>query len=163
MSNNNFTELRKKLESLARLVANDVPIVLKTEGLKFIQKNFQDEGFNDDGLQKWQPRKTTDTRGRDLTRYRSDRVGKKGTLTSFGKRNQGRAILTGHNSGGNKLRNSFRARTEKMKVTFYTHKEYARRHNEGLEGMPKRQFIGYSKTLFNNIKKEIDRLFNQLQ
>ena len=28
------------------------PIVLKTEGLKFIQKNFQDEGFNDGGLQK---------------------------------------------------------------------------------------------------------------
>ena len=78
---NNFTELRRKLEALARLVANDVPIVLKTEGLKFIQKNFQDEGFNDEGLQKWQPRKTTDTRGRDLTRYRSDRVGKKGTLT----------------------------------------------------------------------------------
>ncbi len=50
-----------------------------------------------------------------------------------------------------------------MQVTFYTHKEYARRHNEGLEGMPKRQFIGDSKTLFNNIKKEIDRLFNQLQ
>ena len=87
MPNNNFTELRQKLEALARLVANDVPIVLKTEGLKFIQKNFQDEGFNDEGLQKWQPRKTTDTRGRDLTRYRSDRVGKKGTLTPFGKRN----------------------------------------------------------------------------
>ena len=163
MPNNNLQELRRKLEAIARLVANDVPIVLKTEGLKFIQQNFQDEGFNDGGLQKWQPRKTTDTRGRDLTRYRSDRVGKKGTLTRFGKRNQGRAILTGHNSGGNKLRNSFRARMEKMQVTFYTHKEYARRHNEGLEGMPKRQFIGDSKTLFNNIKKEIDRLFNQLQ
>jgi len=34
---------------------------------------------------------------------------------------------------------------------------------EGLKGMPKRQFIGDSKTLFNNIKKEIDRLFNQLK
>lgn len=57
MSNNNLQELRKKLESLARLVANDVPIVLKTEGLKFIQQNFQDEGFNDGGLQKWLPQK----------------------------------------------------------------------------------------------------------
>ena len=55
MSNNNLQELRKKLEALARLVKEDIPIVLKTEGLKFIQKNFQDEGFNDDGLQKWQP------------------------------------------------------------------------------------------------------------
>ena len=109
MSNNNLQELRKKLESLARLVKEDIPIVLKTEGLKFIQKNFQDEGFNDESLQKWQPRKTTDTRGRDLTRYRSDRVGKKGTLTPFGKRNQGRAILTGYNSGGKKLLHSFMA------------------------------------------------------
>ena len=55
------------------------------------------------------------------------------------------------------------AHVEKMQVTFYTHKEYALRHNEGLKGMPKRQFIGDSKTLFNNVKKEIDRLFNQLK
>ena len=53
MPNNNLQKLRRKLEALARLVANDVPVVLKTEGLKFIQKNFQDEGFNDEGLQKW--------------------------------------------------------------------------------------------------------------
>ena len=163
MSNNNLQELRKKFEALARLVKEDIPIVLKTEGLKFIQKNFQDEGFNDEGLQKWQPRKTTDTQGRDLTRYRSDRVGKKGTLTPFGKRNQGRAILTGYNSGGNKLRHSFNCLCGSHQVTFYTHKEYALRHNEGLKGMPKRQFIGDSKTLFNNVKKEIDRLFNQLK
>ena len=49
MSNNNLQELRKKLESLARLVKEDNPIVLKTEGLKFIQKNFQVDGFNDGG------------------------------------------------------------------------------------------------------------------
>ncbi|MFJ1474052.1 phage morphogenesis protein [Capnocytophaga cynodegmi] len=162
MKTKDLTVLRKKLYQIANLVHKDIPIVLKVEGIKFIQKNFQDEGFNDGGLEKWKPRKTTDRQGRDITRYRTNRVGKKGNLNRYGSKIKGRAILTGYASGGNKLRHSLKTRIAKNKVTFYTHKEYASRHNEGLDGMPKRQFIGKSRTLDENIKKEIDRLFQQL-
>ncbi|QAR31131.1 phage morphogenesis protein [Ornithobacterium rhinotracheale] len=155
-------DLQKKLNEVAAFMQNDASKILKTEGLKFIQQNFQDEGFHDGSLQKWQPRKTTDKRGRDITRYRTNRRGKQGTLNKYGRQIKDRPILTGHNSGGNKLRHSFKARVERQKVTFYTHKEYAQRHNEGLNGMPKRQFMGQSKTLDNNIKTKITKVLDKI-
>lgn len=163
MKPHNLTILREKLHQIAKLVHQDIPIILKVEGLKFIQKNFQDEGFNDGGLKKWQKRKTIDRKGRDITRYRTNRVGKKGSFNQYGRKIKGRSILTGHNTGGNKLRHSFKTRISKQKVTFYTHKAYALRHNEGLNGMPQRRFIGQSKTLDEAIKKEIDRIFQTLK
>jgi len=42
-------------------------------------------------------------------------------------------------------------------VRFKTDKEYAERHNEGLSGMPKRQFIGKSKTLTKKVIKKIEK------
>ena len=42
-------------------------------------------------------------------------------------------------------------------MIFYTYKKYAQRHNEGLKGMPKRQFMGKSKTLEDNIKKKLTK------
>ena len=98
MKTKNLTILREKLHQIAGLVHKDISIVLKVEGIKFIQKNFQDEGFNDGGLEKWKPRKTTDRQGRDITRYRTNRVGKKGNLNRYGSKIKGRAILTGHAS-----------------------------------------------------------------
>src|SRR5690606_23111893 len=107
-----------------------------------------DQGFNDNGLEKWKPRKTTDKKGRDLTRYRTSRHGVPGALTKFGlKEAKDRAILVGHNTGGNKLKNSFRAKRSKQRVTLYTYKKYAKRHNEGTDGMPVRRFIWKSKYL----------------
>ncbi len=155
-------DLQEKLNKLAHFIDKDATTILKVEGLKFIQKNFQDEGFNDGTLEKWKERKTTDKRGRDITRYRTSRRGKQGTLNRYGRKIKDRPILTGHNSGGNKLRHSFKARTERRKVVFYTYKNYAKRHNEGLDGMPQRQFIGQSKTLDNNIKKELDRVIKSI-
>lgn len=155
-------ELQKKLNEVANFVQNDATKILEAEGLKFIQQNFQDEGFNDGSLEKWQARKTTDKRGRDITRYRTNRVGKKGALNRYGSKIKDRPILTGHNTGGNKLRHSFKSRRDRQKVTFYTYKKYAKRHNEGLQGMPQRRFMGKSKTLDKNISKEITRVLDEI-
>ncbi len=155
-------DLQEKLNNLARFIDKDATTILKVEGLKFIQKNFDNEGFNDGTIEKWKKRQTTDKRGRDITRYRTNKRGKKGTLNRYGRKIKDRPVLTGHNTGGNKLRHSFKARTERHKVVFYTHKNYAKRHNEGLDGMPKRQFIGQSKTLDTNIKKELDRVLKSI-
>lgn len=158
-------DLQKLLNKAIEEIPEQAMKIVEVEGLNFIKKNFQDEGFNDNGLEKWKPRKTTDRQGRDLTRYRTNRRGTQGSLTQFGKREQGRAILTGHNTGGDKLRNSFKARRDKLQVIFYTYKDYAEYHNEGSDTLPKRQFIGKSTYLEGKIeqklKKTLDKIFRQ--
>jgi len=160
-----LSELEAKLKRAAQFINERGTRIIEVEGINFMQENFENEGFTDGGVQKWKPRKTTDKQGRDLTRYRTNRRGRAGSLTKFGQKNQGRALLTGHDTGGNKLRHSFKTRRDKSKVVFYTHKKYAKRHNEGLDGMPKRQFIGNSKTLEKNIEKQLtfhlDKIFKQ--
>lgn len=155
-------EFRRKLREMTQVVKKEIPTVLRVQGLNFIKRNFQQQGFDDGGLRRWKPRKTVDSQGRDITRYRTSRVGKRGTLNRYGRRIGKRAILTGHNSGGNKLRNSFKARIERNKVVLYTYKPYAERHNEGLDGMPERRFIGNSRTLKHNIEQEVERLFRKV-
>ena len=154
------------LQALLNRAATEIPAqamsIIEVEGLNFINKNFRDQGFNDTGLEKWKERKTTDRKGRDLTRYRTNRVGNVGDLTKFGRENQGRAILTGHNTGGDKLRNSFKARREHLKVIFYTYKDYAQYHNEGTEDLPKRQFMAKSAYLDQKIHDKIKRTLDQL-
>ena len=156
-------DLQKLLDKAAEQIPDKVLSIIEVEALNSINKNFQDQGFNDAGVSKWKPRKTTDKKGRDLTRYRTDRKGKKGELTRFGQKEIGRNILIGHNTGGNKLWKSFRARREQNRVRIYTYKPYAKRHNEGIDGMPKRQFMGNSQYLREQIKnkvtKELDKIF----
>lgn len=160
----NIQALSKKLQSIAKKIPHIATTVIEVEGTNFIKDNFDKEGFQDGSLKKWQPRKTTDKQGRELTRYRTNRVGRMGSLTKFGRHNQpGRPILTGFNSGGNKLRHSLESTKDAKGVTWRTYKPYAERHNEGLKGMPKRQFIGKSKTLEQNIErmlaKQLDKIF----
>ncbi|MGV4413859.1 phage morphogenesis protein [Chryseobacterium sp. T1] len=156
-----FDELGRTLGKIVNVFTKQLPIIIEVEGLNFIKKNFQEESFDDGAKRAWQKRKTTDVNGKDLTRYRTSRVGSKGSLTQFGRREQGRALLTGHNTGGDKLRNSFRARRSKLSVIFYTYKEYAERHNEGFDHTPKRQFMGKSKTLENKITTKLTKTLDK--
>lgn len=157
----------KDLQALLDRAAKEIPDialqVMRVEALNHIKKNFKDQGFNDENVSKWKARKTTDRKGRDLTRYRTNRVGTMGDFTKFGKKELNRNILIGHNTGGDKLWNSYRAKKEGATIRIYTYKPYAQRHNEGLDGMPKRQHVGPSRYLDDQIKKkitkELDKLF----
>lgn len=149
-------------EELRNFMHRGLPAIVETEGLNFIKKNFRDEGFTDTGLKKWEARKTTDKRGRNNTHYRTNRVGKAGELNQFGRRNQGRAILTGHQTGGNKLRNSFRSSATPTEVKFTNPKAYAQAHNEGNRRLPQRQFIGKSAYLESKIKAKIERTLKHI-
>lgn len=157
-----LSDLQNLLNRAARELPGVVTTIIEVEGLAFIQKNFSDQGFNDTGLEEWKERQTTDTRGRDITRYRTNRTGRMGNLNRYGSKNQDRAILTGHATGGNKLRNSFHSRKDKDHVRFFTAKEYAERHNEGKDGMPKRQFMGKSQYLENRIKAKLTQKLNNI-
>ena len=156
-------DLQKLLNKAAELIPQKALMIMEVEALNSINKNFKDQGYNDNGISKWKPRKTTDKNGRDLTRYRTNRKGRQGELTRFGQKEIGRNILIGHNTGGNKLWKSFRARREQNRVRIYTYKPYAKRHNEGVDGMPKRQFMGNSSYFREQIKtkvtKELDKIF----
>ncbi len=146
-------------------ITEDAMRIIEVEGLNFIKKNFRDQGFHGESFEKWQERKKTDSRGRDKTRYRTNRRGNIGELTKFGRKEQGRAILTGHRSGGDKLRNSLRARRQGLKNIFYTYKAYAETHNEGTDKIPQRQFMGNSpvlnKKIADKIKRTLDRQFKR--
>ncbi|MEX6627556.1 phage morphogenesis protein [Tenacibaculum pacificus] len=153
----------KDLQKLLLKTAVEMPDiaikVVKVEGLKFIKHNFKNEGFNTgSGIKKWEKRKTLDKSGRNITRYRTNRIGKPGRPNKYGRSITGRAILVGHKTAGDKLTNSFIAvKKSKHTVAFRTYKKYGQQHNEGLNGMPKRQFIGPSKYLDKEILKKLKR------
>lgn len=160
-----LNDLQKLLLRAAKEIPEKALTIIEVEGKNFIQMNFQNEGFTDSVLEKWQERKEVDDQGRDITRYRTNRRGKRGNLNKYGSGIKDRALLTGLGSGGNKLRNSIKSRVMRSskQVVFYTGKEYADRHNEGLDGMPKRQFMGKSRYLDSQISKkitkELDKIF----
>jgi regulatory protein YycH of two-component signal transduction system YycFG len=161
----NLNDLQKLLDRAAKDLPDKALRIIGVEGKNFITKNFRDEGFTDSSTVKWAKRKTTDNRGRDITRYRTNKRGNAGNLNQYGQRNKGRAVLVGYDTGGNKIKNSFNYRISlgSKQVSFYTAKQYAQRHNEGLDGMPKRQFIGKSNYLndqiANKVSKELDKIF----
>lgn len=157
----NIPYLQRRMLEAARNLPAQIMQVMEVEGLAFISKNFRDQGFNDSGLSKWKPRKTTDRKGRDITRYRTNRHGNAGDFTKFGRENLNRAILVGHNTGGDKLKNSFRSRRDKRKTTIYTYKKYAKVHNEGSDIMPERKFFGSSKYLNNKIETKVKKLLDK--
>ena len=154
--------LQRLLDRAMRDIAEDVPRIIEVEGLAFINKNFRDQGFNSgSGVQKWKDRKTKDSKGRDNTRYRTNRRGRAGSLNSYGRKIDGRALLVGHRTGGNKLKNSFRATRGKNFVKFITYKGYAEYHNEGKGHMPPRPFMKPSRYLDDKIKNKLTRQLNQ--
>lgn len=155
-------DLQRLLDRASQMIPDKLPQIIEVEGLNFIKKNFREQAFTDTGKQKWRKRKTTDKDGKDLTRYRTNRRGSRGSLTKFGQREKGRAILVGHNTGGNKLINSFRARRSRQRVVFYTYKNYASIHNEGDGKIPKRQFFGKSAYLDQKIEDKVNREMDRI-
>ncbi len=125
---------------------------MKVETKNFVKENFQQQGFQSAGFQEWKPRKTTDTRGRDLRYYKRGK--RKGKLTRFGRKHEGRAILIGHDSE-NKMRDSFRSVREGNKLNFFA-RDYAIYHNEGTGHLPPRKMIGKSPHLISQIRKALE-------
>lgn len=150
-------DFQRMLDRASQTIPDKLPMIIEVEGLNFIKMNFRQQSYTDTSRKNWVKRKTTDKDGNDLTRYRTNRRGTRGSLTKFGQREKGRAILVGHNTGGNKLSNSFRARRTRQRVVFYTYKKYGDVHNEGKGDMPQRQFMGKSKYLDDRIETKVNR------
>lgn len=134
-----FNEARKLIEFSKKIeaVVGDFATIAGTEAINHFTLNFRKQGFDDDGVKKWQPRK----------RER--------------KRDSGRAILI---KTGQLRRSLIKRKADKSAVYIISSLPYANRHNEGIKGMPKRQFVGDSRKLNRNIlrimDKRIQRAFN---
>lgn len=96
-----------KITKLQRAIARDLPRLVGKHAVDFYQDNFAKQGFQNNGIQKWQPAKRLGTiKGAD---------GKDGTLLSRRK----------------ELYNSIHPIPGVAKVTIRSDKPYSRIHNEG--------------------------------
>ena len=129
-----FNEARKLAEHLKKFekeISNMVTI-MGNEALNHFVKSFSNQGFEDETVRKWTPRKRMARKER-------------------GKPSRGILIQSG------RLRRSLRKiNRTKYSITINTDVIYAQRHNEGLD-MPKRQFVGDSAKL----KRLLIRKFNK--
>lgn len=151
-------DIVRQTRELQEFMDNDLLDIIEVEGLNHFEESFDNEGFTDKGLEPWKPRKTTDKKGRDITRYRTNRRGKAGKLNKYGKKIKGKKVLNIEN----KLRQSINANKVKGGVQFSSDKPYAERHNEGKDDMPKRQFMGASAQLNKQISKKIDKTLDKI-
>jgi len=124
---------KAKAEAVDKAFKEGIQIIAKDAVVTF-QKNFALEGFKDETLESWKPRK--------------------GKINSLGAKAIGRKTLT--KSG--KLRRSIRYTSGLggYRATVFTDLPYAEIHNEGLIGkaygkysfqMPKRKFMGRNRRL----------------
>jgi phage gpG-like protein len=119
----------KGIEKKARTTLENAMVKIGNSAKSFFVENFRKQGFDDKNVEKWQPRKKADKRA-------------------------GRAILV---KTGDLRRSIIRnpANRAALSVKISTDLVYAARHNDGLKGMPKRQFMGDSYNLNERIKKII--------
>jgi len=152
-------DLRRNSTSIVKKIVEIFPDIIKVEGLNHFEESWDNQGFTDRNVKKWQKRKAPD-----------HQTNKDGTVSkSFKKWNlkdAGRALLISHKTDtkGAHLKDSLKATKTKKQVIFSTDKEYAEPHNEGGQSgrgagfiMPQRQFMGPSKVLDKKIEQKLTR------
>lgn len=133
-------KLQKQRQALAHAYARTLPVKVGTEAVHFVRDNFKQEGFVDDSLQPWKPAKRKSNPEHPDQAYK--------TLSSR-RRN---------------LYMSVKKRAKPGVAIIYSDVPYAAAHNEGTNNagrghktrIPKRQFIGESRTLNKKVKKVIE-------
>lgn len=130
-----FTEHKKILKQIEAFKPqlNKIVDAAGVLAVNHFTKSFANQGFTDESISRWQPRKRAE-------------------------RGKNRAVLV--KSG--RLRRSLRSkRFGSLAVKIMTDVPYASVHNNGEGRMPKRQFIGYSGQLNRKIIAFIDKNIKQ--
>ena len=147
-----FSEHRKILNDLKRFEAKVPQMVSEMGGiaLSHFTRSFTNQGFTDEHLEKWKPRKRT--------RYN--------TRTKKNIDDTTRGILIG--KGTANLMKLRRVNVGRYAVAIRNNevtRKYARVHNEGLRAgrgggfqMPKRQFVGYSRVMNRKIEARLTQI-----
>jgi phage gpG-like protein len=121
--------------------------VMGTDAKNHFVKSFRNQGFEDDSIQRWQPRKNEISGG--IARVRRKSAGSRAILVKTGD-----------------LRRSVRVISKSYRsIVVGSDLPYAQIHNDGLYGnaygkhrfkMPKRQFIGHSNKLIRQLRAKLD-------
>ena len=136
----------KQAEQKARKALEAAIVDVGNTAKVFFVESFRKQGFDDKSVQKWKPRKRTSY---------TTKSGKVVNDTT-------RAILV---KTGDLRRSIIRnpANRAALTVKISTDLIYAKRHNNGLKNMPKRQFMGDSYNLNEKVKavivKRLDNVF----
>lgn len=139
----------KKISLRLRGISRSLKKEIAVEALNHYKDKFSHD-------QKWNGRKWEEPLRRRIGPLRLKR--RRGYRKGFGPRDRTRNILVKTGT----LSRSLRYRLEKDKIVFFTNVPYARRHNEGLKGMPKRTFLGMEPSLKARIEKIISRNLDNL-
>lgn len=154
-------DMKRLAKIFASTIKKDLPRVVGVEGKNFFKSSWRKQGFEDNGIQPWKPRKAppkTTKSGKTSKAY-----------LEFMRKNR-RPILYSHATDrkGIHLKDSIRAVPGNGRVTFSTDKPYAKVHNKGGRAgrgrgfqMPKRQFMGRSRVLDRKIASKAERLLNK--
>src|ERR1035437_2875780 len=144
-----FAEMLQKMDALKR----DLPPIIGNMGTRFFVESFTKQGFTDTSFEAWQkPQRMIP--GMPAYKYPLKKVLNR----------RSRNILVGK-SGGTKsgahthLKQSVNTSLKSASwsnILWAVPQPYARRHNEGLDYMPKRKFIGYSYTLMKQIEEKVN-------
>jgi phage gpG-like protein len=132
-----MNDLIKDLNILKANLHKDIMRVARVESEKFFKRSFDNEGFTDKNLNKWQAVKDINKKGKILTKTRALADTLKATV-----------------SGDTILINS---PTKYAKI----HNEGGQAGRGGSATIPKRQFIGKSAKLEGIIDRQIERLINK--
>lgn len=184
--NNPLEELEKKLR---RYVEKDIPRIAGKMAVDEFRENFHRQGFRNNGITPWRDVKRRDSRsnwygfqykGEKRTSVALTRDKKTGRMVrskkqrrlNFSQAATKRGILIG---AGSDLMNSIRvAEASSKRVVIGSDLPYSKVHNEGgyirifgkaKKKLPKRQFIGESRELMNELEqkvmRDIDRIIDQ--
>lgn len=149
--NNQANKLKEPLKKLKAELPRIVSSMLITAKDWYVL-NFRKQGFDNNGVEKWQKRK------RDRYRTRSGQIVDDSTRAILVKR----SIL---------MRSLATKKLSLLRGAIVSDLPYANIHNEGLMGkafgkhpfkMPKRQFVGYSERLHKNLTFVITGRINRI-
>lgn len=153
-----FTNFNAKIKAIEDYLRNDMAHDIGVQSVNHFKESFQNEGFTDEKLSKWERVKRTDPDSKWYGfQYLSSSRGRKHFSTAATKR----PILSGETQN---LLNSIRYEHSGRRVIIKSSTPYSKIHNEGgamkvfRKGnatMPKRQFMGDSKVLRDKIRDKV--------
>lgn len=142
-------KFERVIENMTR-VKKELPVVLANQAQNFFLSSFRKQGWEDNALEPW---KLPNRRIPGTNEFRYPK--KKG----LGRRTQATLIKTGRLR--REVNTSIRSKSfDKIQLVVDT--PYAARHNEGLDGMPKRKFMGHSSSLGKMQIEKINEFINRI-
>jgi hypothetical protein len=137
MSKFGFDKTIRKMQEVKRVLPND----LANDAVRFFLASWDKQGFDDGGVKSWKPRKKETPK------------------------TQGKPILVGTGNLRRAVANSKKEATWeriRLQVDMPKGEQYPVYINEGTDKMPKRQFMGDSKTLRDILQKKINLVVDKI-